>query len=71
MKRIFNSYENDAEFDFGADIRSEVYNALGDIAFKYIQRAADEGIAEEVVYDKLNEAMDWFVDKFYEEGFEE
>ena len=69
MKRIFNSYENDAEFDLGADIRSEVYNALGDIAFKYIQRAADEGIAEEVVYDKLDEAMDWFVDKFYEEGF--
>ncbi len=71
MKRIFNSYENDAEFDLGADIRSEVYNALGDIAFKYIQRAADEGIAEEVVYDKLNEAIDWFLDRFYEESSED
>lgn len=69
MKRIRSSSENNAEFNLGADIRSEVYNALGNIAFKYIQRAADEGIAEEVVYDKLDEAIDWFIDRFYEEGF--
>ena len=69
MKRIFNSNENNAEFNLGADMRSEVYNALVDIAFKYIQRANKEGISEETVYDKLDEAMDWFVDKFYEEGF--
>ena len=71
MKRIFNSYENDAEFDLGADMKSEVYNALGDIAFKYIQRAADEGIAEEVVYDKINEAIDWFLDRFFDEDYQE
>jgi hypothetical protein len=69
MKRILNSYENDAEFNLGADMRSDVYNALADIAFKYVQRANKEGISEEVVYDKLDGAMDWFVDKFYEEGF--
>lgn len=69
MKRIFNSNENDAEFNLGADMRAEVYNALGDIVLKYIQRANKEGISEETVYDKLDEAMDWFVDKFYEEGF--
>ena len=69
MKRIFNSYENDAEFNLGADMKSEVYNALGNIALKYIQRANKEGISEETVYDKLDEAMDWFVDRFYEEGF--
>lgn len=71
MKRITSSYENDAEFNLGADMRSDVYNALADIAFKYVQRAANEGIAEEVVYDKLDKAIDWFVDRFYEEGFGE
>lgn len=71
MKRIRSSSENNAEFNLGSDIKSEVYNALGDIAFKYIQRAADEGIAEEVVYDKLDEAIDWFLDRFFDEDYQE
>ena len=71
MKRIRSSYENDAEFKLGADMRSEVYNALSDIAFKYVLRANNEGISEEVVYNKLDGAINWFLDKFYEEGFEE
>ena len=71
MKKIFNSYENNAEFNLGADMRSEVYNALADIAFKYVLRANKEGISEEVVYNKLDGAIDWFLDKFYEDGFEE
>lgn len=69
MKRITSSYENNAEFNLGSDMKSEVYNALGDIVLKYIQRANKEGISEETVYDKLDEAIDWFVDRFYEEGF--
>lgn len=69
MRVIKGSYENNAEFNLGADMRSDVYNALSDIAFKYIQRANKEGISEEVVYDKLDGAIDWFVDKFYEAGF--
>lgn len=71
MKRITSSYENDAEFHLGADMKSEVYNALGDIALKYIQRANTEGISEDVVYDKLDEAIDWFLDRFFEEDYQE
>ena len=71
MRRITSSYESNAEFNLGADMRSEVYNALSDIAFKYVLRANKEGISEEIVYNKLDGAINWFLDKFYEEDFEE
>ena len=71
MKRIFNSNENDAEFNLGSDIKSEVYNALADIAFKNVQKAAEHGIDEDVVYVKLGDAIDWFLDRFFDEDYQE
>lgn len=64
MKLFFEKYNLKEGFDFDS-FRSDVYNALADVAFKY----RESGEMDEHAFDL---AYDWFVTHFWEdEDFDE
>ena len=47
------------------ELRSDVYNALVEVGF----RKALEG--KDISKEEMKDALDWFLEKFYEEAYDE
>lgn len=66
IRKLNESYDN-----LYSQLRSDVYNALGNIAFKYEQKFEKEGLADGVGLDAFESAMRdairFFNDRFWED----
>lgn len=66
IRKLNESYDN-----LYSQLRSDVYNALGNIAFKYEQKFEKEGLADRVGLDAFESAMRdairFFNDRFWED----
>lgn len=66
IRKLNESYDN-----LYSQLRSDVYNALGNIAFKYKQKFEKEGLADRVGLDAFESAMRdairFFNDRFWED----
>lgn len=56
-------------FEFESELRSEVYNALSDVAFRVFKKWEDY-IDADTAEEAMDQAYDWFSTHFWEE-FEE
>ena len=66
IRKLNESYDN-----LYSQLRSDVYNALGNIAFKYEQKFEKEGLADRDGFDAFESAMRdairFFNDRFWED----
>lgn len=66
IRKLDESYDN-----LTRDLRSDIYNALSDIAFKYDRKFEEEGLVDKEGYDAvefaMRDAIRFFNDRFWEE----
>lgn len=66
IRKLNESYDN-----LTRDLRSDIYNALSDIAFEYMQKFEEEGLADKDGFDSFESAMRdairFFNDRFWED----